>query len=250
MSDLAARLKQFRVALMLLTRLPAGRIDPPVPTLAASRWAFALVGVPVGLVAWAVHSGALAMGAGPAMAAVMTLGALALVTGGLHHDGLADFADGIGGGRDRDHCLEIMRDSRIGSYGVIALIVTLLLWTSSVVQLGSGAGLVGFLAIGVASRFAMVVLLDRLPPVRTDGLGQQAGGCVPGALAAGAVASAVLLLLLGAAAVPVAAAMALATAFVAWQARRRIGGQTGDVLGATQLLSETAGWAALAMASG
>lgn len=250
MTDLAARMKEVRVALMLLTRLPAGRVADPVPNLSQTRWAYALVGVPVGLIGWAVHSGALSLGAGPALAALATLGALILATGGLHHDGLADFADGIGGGRDPAHCLEIMRDSRIGSYGVLALIVTLGLWTAALTQLGLTAGLAAFLAIGVSSRFAMVVLLDLLPPARTEGLGSQAGGRRPGAVAAGAAASVVVLLPLGLAAIAVLAAMTLVTALVAWRAQRRLGGQTGDVLGAAQVLSETSGWIALALIAG
>jgi adenosylcobinamide-GDP ribazoletransferase len=250
MSGATARLTEFRLALMLLTRLPAGRMADPVPDLACARWAFPLVGLPVAVIVWAVHAGAMSFGAGPAMAAVMALGALILVTGGLHHDGLADFADGIGGGRDRAHCLEIMRDSRIGSYGVLALIVTLGLWGTALTRLGPLAGLAAFLAVGVASRFAMVVLLYLLPPARGYGLGAQAGGRASGAVIVGAAATVLAVLPLGRPALPVAVAMALGAGFVAWQARRRIGGQTGDVLGAAQMLSETAGWAALALIHG
>lgn len=250
MIDAAERLKQFRAALMLLTRLPVGRVDDPEPDLADARWAFPLVGVPVALVAWLVHAGATTLGAGPAMAAVATLAALVLVTGGIHHDGLADVADGFGGGRDRAHRLAIMRDSRIGSYGVLALAITLGLWTASLAQLGPAAGLGAFLAVSVVSRFAMVVLLDRMPAARPDGLGSRSGGRRPGALVAGAAASVVVLLPMGSVVFPVAAAMALAAAGIAWQAHRRIGGQTGDVLGAAQILSETAGWAALAVVLG
>lgn len=250
MIDAAERLKQFRAAVMLLTRLPVGRVDDPEPDLADARWAFPLVGMPVALVAWLVHAGATTLGAGPAMAAVATLAALVLVTGGIHHDGLADVADGFGGGRDRAHRLAIMRDSRIGSYGVLALAITLGLWTASLAQLGPAAGLGAFLAVSVVSRFAMVVLLDRMPAARPDGLGSRSGGRRPGALVAGAAASVVVLLPMGSVVFPVAAAMALAAAGIAWQAHRRIGGQTGDVLGAAQILSETAGWTALAMALG
>ncbi len=247
MTALAARLKEFQVALMLLTRLPAGRVGDPVPGLARTQWAFALVGLPVGAIVWGVHAGALASGADAMLAAVAAMGVSVLVTGGLHHDGLADYADGIGGGREPAHRLEIMRDSRIGSYGVLALIVTLGLWVASLAQVGAGAGFAAFVAIATVSRFAMVLLLDRLPPARAEGLGVQARGRHPSAVAVGAVTSGLFLLPLGVAGIAVAAVVLLVTACVGWQARRRIGGQTGDVLGAAQLMSETAGWVVLSL---
>ena len=119
---LRRRLDEARLALMLLTRLPVGRLKDPVPSLAEARWAYPLVGLVIGAIAWVAHHGALMLGLGPLPAALVALGAMVLVTGALHHDGLADFADGLGGGRDPDHRLEIMRDSRIGSYGALALI--------------------------------------------------------------------------------------------------------------------------------
>ncbi len=132
-----AALREFRVALMLLSRLPAGRIEGAAPNLADARWAFPLVGLALGLIGWAVHAGALASGAPAPVAAVRALAALALATGALHFDGLADFADGIGGGRDRAHALEIMRDSRVGSYGVLALILIVALWLAALGELSS-----------------------------------------------------------------------------------------------------------------
>ncbi len=234
------RAREARLAVTMLTRLPAGRIDDP-PPLGAAVWAFPLVGVLPGLAMWAVFA---ALG-GPVGALAAGL-AGALLTGGLHHDGLADFADGMGGGRDRAHVLEIMRDSRIGSYGVLALVFAVALQALSVAEAAPGP--VAFLCLGVASRFAMLVAMVRLPPAREDGLGRMAAGAR--GLWPGAALVAALGLWLGAAALPALLALGAAAAAIARIARVRIGGQTGDVLGAVQVASETAGWVTLATLSG
>ncbi|WP_327787100.1 adenosylcobinamide-GDP ribazoletransferase [Rhabdonatronobacter sediminivivens] len=240
------RLQELQLAVMLLTRLPAGRLADPAPGLAAGAWAFPLVGLLPGAVLWAVLAGALALGLAPMGAALLGLGAAALLTGGLHHDGLADCADGLGGGRDRAHALEIMRDSRIGTYGVLALVFAIGLGAAALAQIGAGLGLAQALLIGVASRMAMLGAMWALPPARDDGLGQQVRGVAPGALLPGALLLAGLALWTGAGSLWVLALMAASGALLARRAQRRLGGQTGDVLGAVQLASETAGWVALA----
>jgi adenosylcobinamide-GDP ribazoletransferase len=245
MSPLRRRWDEARLALMLLTRLPAGRIAGEAD-LAAARWAYPLAGLPVGLIAGLVHLGTLALGAAPATAAIAALVALAAVTGGLHHDGLADFADGMAGA-DRARRLEIMRDSRIGSYGVLALGLTLAGIGAALADLGAAATPAAFVAVAVASRCAMLGVLVLLPAARGDGLGAAAHGTGGRALAVGGATALVCLLPLGAAAVPLAAATVAAAAGIAALARRRLGGQTGDVLGAVQLASEAAGWLALSL---
>lgn len=236
------RLAQAQVAVMVLTRLPAGPLGADVPSMSAARWAFPLVGLPIGLALFAV----LALAPSGLLGAALALGAAALVTGGLHHDGLADFADGMGG-QTRDRRLDIMRDSRIGSYGVIVLIFTVLLAASALADVG--AHLWSVLFVSVFSRLLMVCALDALPSARTEGLGQQASGAASrAALIPGAALAVVLALLAGAPALGVAAVMASVAAVIGWQAKRRLGGQTGDVLGAVQLSSETAGWVGLAAA--
>ncbi|MFP4328504.1 MAG: adenosylcobinamide-GDP ribazoletransferase, partial [Paracoccaceae bacterium] len=237
--DMRARLDEIRVAVMLLTRLPVGRLTGRVPGLDASSWAFPLVGLPVGLIGWAVHAGALSLGMSPLIAALMALSALALATGALHHDGLADFADGIGGGRDKAHCLEIMRDSRIGSYGVLALVLVLAFWAAALVELDSAASAWAFIGLAMASRVAMLAVLRWSPPARADGLGHSASGGGAG-LAVGVAICALVLSPLGLPAVVVACVVAGMAILIGTLARRRIGGQTGDVLGAVQILSETA----------
>jgi adenosylcobinamide-GDP ribazoletransferase len=240
------RVEEARLALMLLTRLPAGRLADPAPSLADARWAYPLVGLIVGALAAAAQAGALAVGLGPLAAALLALTVAALVTGALHLDGLADFADGIGGGRDRAHALLIMRDSRIGSYGVIALVLALALGATGLADIAVEKALAALLLAATGSRLAMLVVLDRLPPAREDGLGRSAAGTAPGAWLPGAAAVAILAVWIGPAALPALAAMGLAALAVARLALRRIGGQTGDVLGATQVTAEVACILALA----
>jgi adenosylcobinamide-GDP ribazoletransferase len=234
------RFEEARLALMLLTRLPAGRLAEPAPGLHEARWAFPLMGMLVGAVAAATLTVGLAIGLGDLAAALVALTAGALVTGALHLDGLADFADGIGGGRDRAHCLEIMRDSRIGSYGVIALILALGLASTGLADVPPEASLAVLLLAATGSRLAMLVVLDRLPTAREDGLGRLASGAARGAWLPGALATGGLAVWIGPASLPALAAMAAAAFLTARLARRRIGGQTGDVLGATQVVSEVA----------
>ena len=249
MSALGARLAELRLAAMLLTRLPMGRLDP-APTLGAARWAFPLVGAGVGLIGWSGFAAALALGATPAMAAGASLGAMALATGGLHFDGLADMADGIGGGRTPEDRLRIMRDSRIGSYGALTLILTMALWLSALAAAGPLAGPWGFVAAGALSRAGIVAVQEALPPARPDGLGRLAAGRSRAARAVLAALALAVLVFGGLAGAAMLAAAATAALWTGVLAQRRLGGQTGDVLGATQVLAETAAWFALACALG
>lgn len=234
--NLRGRLAEVQLAVMMLTRLPAGRITGDAPNLSAARWAFPFVGLLIGGLTWVAHAAVNALGLPPMVSAGMALAVLALATGALHFDGLADYADGIGGGRDKAHALEIMRDSRVGSYGVLAMILVSLLWVGSVAA--AAPGLPEFLFAAVLSRAAMVVVQEALPLARTDGMAQLASGrsntarVVVAGLAVGALVFWPVQLVV----------CALVAALVAFQAKRKIGGQTGDVLGAVQFLTETAIW--------
>lgn len=242
---LRRRLAEARLALMLLTRLPAGTLSDPVPTLSQALWAYPLVGLVVGPIGWAVLHAALALGLGALPAALLALGAVALATGALHHDGLADFADGIGGGRDRAHRLEIMRDSRVGSYGVLALVFAVLLSAAALGEIAERLTLAAALLIGVASRLMMLVVLMGLPPARADGLGRSASARSWAALAPGAAIAAGLAIVVGLPGLAALVAAVLAALAIAVWARTLLGGQTGDVLGAVQIVSQCAGWVAL-----
>lgn len=229
------------VALALLTRLPL----PRLPAAAFARqaragWAFPLAGLTVGLLAAGVGWGALGLGLPAGIAAGLVLAVQIAVTGAMHEDGLADVADGFWGGYDRDRRLEIMKDSATGSYGVLALILSLgLRWGALAALLPVMPGAV----IGVAclSRAFLPGLMTALPPARAGGLSRSVG--VPGwgvSLFALALGVSLALALIGVPAVGAALAAALAVCVLALVARAKIGGQTGDVLGTAQQLAEIA----------
>lgn len=248
--SLRPHLAAVQVALMLLTRLPAGRISGAVPSLADAAWAYPIVGALVGGIGAAVLGGALAVGLPATVAAVLAITAGVLATGGLHEDGLADLADGFGGGRDTARKLEIMCDSRIGSYGTLALILSLVLRVlalSTLAQISPAAAMLALIAVEAAARAGLTVMLRVMPSARAQGLGQSAAG-VTGRRMAQALSLGALVLLfalgLGAGLI-VAASIALAQAALALLAMRQIGGQTGDVLGAAQQIGSLAGWLAL-----
>ena len=241
----ARRLDEARLALMLLTRLPAGRIEGPVPPMSASTWAWPLAGAVVGAIAAFVLGLALVLGLPAPAAAILALAALILASGAMHKDGLADLADGFGGGVTRERKLEIMRDSRVGSYGVIALVLSLGFRAAAIAALvpaGAGWALV---AIAAASRATMPAALALMPAARADGLGRAAAGAGMPVLPALAIGIAALLPLGVFPAIALSLAIALAALAVGALALRQIGGQTGDVLGAMQQSGEIAGWAVL-----
>ncbi len=237
--SLRQRSAELRLAVMMLTRLPMGQVSEPVPNLAQAAWAFPLVGLITGGAGWAVLWAAQVAGLGAGLAAGLAYGAMVLLTGALHCDGLADFADGIGGGRDKARALEIMRDSRIGSYGVLALIFAVGLGVGALAQIDPVQALPALLLAGVASRLAMLLALSTLPPARAEGLGAMAAGSAHRGAWVGAALVLGLALWVGMPALAALVAGALSALMIARLALSRLGGQTGDVLGAVQLTSET-----------
>ena len=160
-------------ALGLLTRLPLGHM---ASRGARAAWAWPLAGAVVAGLAALAGWVAGVLGLTPALVAGLTLATGVAVTGALHEDGLADSADGLWGGWTRERRLEIMRDSRIGTYGVLALVfVTGLRWAALTAIVAAGALLGPLLAAAMLSRAAMAVLMARLPHARTDGLGHGTG---------------------------------------------------------------------------
>jgi adenosylcobinamide-GDP ribazoletransferase len=232
------------LALAFLTILPVRARTPLPPTprgLAGAAAFFPLVGALVGAAAGATRAfGADAFGT--LTASVLAVLVLVVVSGGLHQDGLADTADGIGargGGRERR--LAVMRDSATGAFGVLVLLAWALLLVSALATLGDHDALVALIAAGAASRWAALVHAEAAPPARADGLG---AGFRPTRVAvAFATATAVCAAVAacgpwpGLAALAAAAAAALATAV---GARRLLGGRTGDTLGAAVALAEVA----------
>lgn len=241
--------RDLALALVWLTRLPLGGVlERNPPPLAAAVWAFPLVGLVVGALSAGVLALALWLGLPVAVAVVLAVLAQIRLTGGLHEDGLADYADGCGA-RDRARALEIMRDSRIGSYGVLALIGALALRATALAalaQVSLTAACLALVAAAVLSRTGMAAALAWMPPARRDGLGRGAGRVAPARLALALVIGLVLALACGA--LTAALAGAGAQLWLGLGARRRLGGQTGDVLGAIQQVGEVAVLVSLAVA--
>ena len=236
-------------ALGLLTRLPLPErlVIAGAARGAAAAWAYPLAGAVVGAMAAGVlilgHG--LGLGAGPA--AGLALAVAVIVTGGLHEDGLADTADGLWGGRDAARRLAIMTDSRIGSYGVLALVLSLILRWSCLTVLADTGMAATLVAVGAASRAALLLPFGLLPPVRPGGLAARTGRPGRATIAlGGAVAAVICLALLGPGGLAILGAAGLAGLAAMAIARAKIGGQTGDILGATQQLAEIAALLTLA----
>lgn len=232
---------EFAIATALLTRLPVGMGVPADGAIAASGWAFPLVGAGIGALTALAFVAAGLFGLGDAPAALFALAGGLALTGAFHEDGLADTADGFGGGRDRDAKLAIMRDSRHGTFGIVAIVLSIGLRTAALATIGDPihAGL-ALIAAHAASRGALPPLMRLLEPARADGLGAAAGRpTLPVAVAAALVGGLIALAVLG----PGRGAVALlltgaALALAALLAQRRIGGYTGDVLGFFQQIGE------------
>ncbi|MDH3579795.1 MAG: adenosylcobinamide-GDP ribazoletransferase [Hyphomicrobiales bacterium] len=231
-------------AFSLLTRLPMPELSAGSKPAdqARSVWAYPLVGGVVGSVGATTFLALDWIGLQGMLAAGLVVAVQILLTGALHEDGLADVADGFGGGRTKAKKLAIMRDSRLGTYGAISLIVVLGLRWGSIASLSAAQAIAGLIVAGILARLAVVGILAVLPAARKDGMGRVVAG--PPALAvniAAVFAGLVTLLLLPPL---VAAAAILATAatvgLTIWLARGQIGGYTGDVLGAGALAAETA----------
>ncbi len=244
---LAERAEELSVSIAFSTRLPLARAAPISGTdsaqglLARAVWALPIAGVVVGVIGAVVY--ALAHWAGlPAWpAAALAIAATLAATGCLHEDGLADTADGFGGGKTREQKLDIMRDSRIGTYGVCALALSILLRASAVAGLADPAPVAAALiAAHAAARAAMPILMFSVPPARSDGL-SFAAGRPDRVRAAVAAAVGILALVVGlgfAHAILAVVLLLIVIALVAWLSFKQIGGQTGDVLGALEQVSE------------
>ncbi|MBP2313462.1 adenosylcobinamide-GDP ribazoletransferase [Azospirillum soli] len=231
------------LAVIFMTRLPL-RLSGPLAEDAHARamgW-FPLVGAGVGLFGGTVYALASLAHIPPLPAALLALCALVWITGGLHEDGAADVADGFGGGRDKARKLEIMRDSRVGSYGVLAIVFSVAIRASALSALADpGTVLAALAASGALSRGGMAAIARRMAPARADGLAARQGRPTAATVALSiAIGAAVALLALTAKAPAAILAATLATAAVALLARRQIGGHTGDVFGAAQQAGEAA----------
>ena len=228
-------------ALGLLTRLPI-RVDThaAIGRGARAAWAWPVVGLIVGVLAALAGVAALRLGLTPAVAAGLVLAVQIIVTGAMHEDGLADSADGLWGGWDKARRLEIMHDSRIGTYGVLALILSVgLRWSALQMLISFGLLWPALILSGMLSRLPMLALLHALPAARADGLGRSVGVPPRSTVMLGTgIALGGTLLLVGPWALPLALTVGAISLGWANIAMAKIGGQTGDILGAVQQLAE------------
>jgi adenosylcobinamide-GDP ribazoletransferase len=230
-------------AFMLLTRLPIARFARfgAPPDLARCVWAFPVVGLVVngmgGLVYWLAQR----VGMPPLLAAAWTLSATTIVTGALHEDGLADTADGLGGGSTPAQKMDIMRDSRIGSYGALALLLSVVMRAGAIAALDRPIIVAkAMILAGMLGRSGILLLLFLLPPARNDGMGAAMGK--PRAksvwLGLGLTVAAAFLLLPVLPATEAVVFGFCSSLVLAKLAHMQIGGHTGDLLGASEVITE------------
>ena len=238
------RVEELKAGIVFCTRLPLLRATPIAGSaIAKATWAFPVAGLLVGLIGAIVYALAHKFGLPAWPAAALAVAATMLVTGCLHEDGLADTVDGFGGGETREQKLDIMRDSRIGVYGVCALAISLISRVGALASLPSAHAVAwALIASHVAARATMPALMLLLPPARSDGLSFEAGRPPAEAVVAAAVIGFLILAIClhfghGLLALIL---LAILVALMAWLATRQIEGQTGDVLGALEQASEIA----------
>jgi adenosylcobinamide-GDP ribazoletransferase len=231
----------LKIGVLFSTWLPLPHAAPiGGADIARASWALPVIGVLVGgsgaLVYWITCYFHLPPPVGAALAVAGTL----VATGCLHEDGLADTFDGIGGG-SRERKLEIMRDSRIGTYGACALVLSLVLRVAAVASLaGPRPVALALIAAHAGARATMPLFLYWVPPARPDGLSADAGRPpASSVVAAGLLALVVLLCSLGTGRSIVALVLLLVVLGVMRRlCLRQIGGQTGDAAGALEQLGE------------
>lgn len=242
----------FLTRLPIVTRAFAG---PPVP-LGRDAPAFPVVGLLVAAPPALLLAGLLQAGLSPLAASAFAVLLLVALTGALHEDGLGDTADGLFGHADRIRALAIMKDSRIGTYGALALFGALALRIALVADIAGASTLAGALALPAAaavSRGAMALLWSALPSADPGGLADRMGRPSPSAgwwtTAVGFGSALLFGIPVGGWSVLLLPPLLAAIAFIALRRvlERRLGGQTGDTLGACQQLVEIAWLLGLAL---
>jgi cobalamin 5'-phosphate synthase/cobalamin synthase len=231
-------------AVMFLTRIRVPARARRITLGRATVW-FPVVGAALGVAgAGIVRAAAYLPDVPPMLIAVLIVALGAWVTGAIHLDGLADAADGFGGGQTREDVLRIMRDPCVGSFGVIALVIVLASKTMAITTLVERSADASFLiAAPAVARWTVMPLSVWLPYARAGGgLGEALTRTQTriGAAMGTALAVAITIAAAGAAAAVVWALAIVVTIAMGLQARRRIGGVTGDVFGACVELTETA----------
>lgn len=251
-NKLTTELLALASALTFLTRLPLPAFPYRPELLGKSVTYFPLVGAIVALLGAATYYLALLLWT-PAIACTLALIAMILSTGAFHEDGLADTADGIGGAWLPEDRLRIMKDSRIGTYGAIALLAALLLKLAALASMAPALVLPALLAGHMLGRWSTLPLVRYLDYASgSEGSGKPFVGAVtvPRLLLASLFTAGLLLLLLPGQAAQLCTMAVILSAASGWYFHRKIGGITGDTLGATNQLIETASYLLLAAAVG
>ena len=232
-------MRGLAAAVTLLTRVPIGTASVSPRTMADSVMWIPLVGGLIGLAVAAVYAGMISVVA-PIVGSSVAIAFGVILTGALHEDGLADTADAFAGGSGRDQVVRILKDPAHGSYGGLALVLSVVIRVAALSSLGMVAAFIVLPAVHALSRGAAIGLIAVLPPATGEGLGAahaqpgvraRVGGGLTLALAVGALTLGWWVLVFGLAAT-------LAASMIGLLARSKIEGYTGDVLGATQQVAE------------
>lgn len=251
--------EDLQAATAFLTRLPLKAASSHSFDLRRAARAFPVAGAIVGILAAATLIICRSIGMSPLLSAVFTVASLVVVTGALHEDGLADTADGFWGAAEREHKLQIMRDSRTGTFGALALLFSVGIRVAAleqIIEAGSFSAAFALIAAEVISRHGMVTLMGTAPPARSDGLAISAGTPAAGAsrtslIIALAIGIPSLWLAGGVRGIVIAGVLAaVALMGVRELAKRHIGGYTGDVCGAVQQIMAMAVLTGLALSVG
>lgn len=235
-------IEDLRAAFMLLTRIPVRWDKETPPDLNRCLWTYPIVGMVVALVGVCVYGGGIFIHLPNGVSVLLSIAVMIIVTGAFHEDGLADTLDGFGGGLTAEKKLEIMRDSRIGTYGGLGLIIVIglkaaVLWSMAYYQFMAA------LLVGASlSRFMIILILRILPPAREGGLSVNAGRPSNNTILVGLstpLLISMLLLDLRTSLIVVAVAVIITWLFSRFTFKQ-VGGFSGDILGATQQISEVA----------
>lgn len=247
------QLRLFFVALQFFTRLPIPRwVGFEQDWLHHASRYFPLVGLVVGVIGAAVYAAAALVLPAP-VAAVLSTAATIYITGAFHEDGFADTCDGLGGGMTRERVLEIMKDSRVGAYGAIGVVCMLGTKVTTLAMLPAASAIAALLLAHPLSRLCATSLIWRMEYARAEGKAKPLAERMTGAefciaVLTVALAAAVLLAAGALTAYAILAAVAscvLATWWLARKFKHRIGGYTGDCLGAVQQLAEAVAYIAI-----
>lgn len=232
-------ISSLRSAFAFLTVIPVAA-DEGKPGARLGRAYFPAVGAVLGLIAGGVFA-LMASITTQMLAGVAAIAVLAVLTGGLHLDGVADAADGLFGRGDRARRMEIMRDPRVGSFGAMALVLVLVGDVAALTAMSPARAIVALVVGGALSRWAMLCVVAFVPYVRDAGLGVAAAGTNRAFdLLLGSALAAVACLLDWRRALVAVIVVAITAVVVGGVARRRIGGATGDIYGATTELCQLA----------